>query len=81
MTTEWLRLRPDYIETCASASCNHAPAQWRMESGGTASHFCEPCRVKIMGSDLLHAGPAVIFLPCGGREPTHGVTTIRADKR
>ena len=81
MAAEWTRLHPDTSETCASVSCGHAPASWRMDAGGVGSWFCEPCRVKIMGSDLLHAGPAVIHLPCGGSEPTNGLTIIRAEQR
>lgn len=73
----WTRLPFSGRPECASVSCGHSPAAWRMEAGGVGSYFCEPCRIKIMGADLLHAGPAVIFLACGGREATNGVTTIK----
>lgn len=79
-TPEWTRLHADQSEQCASVSCGHAVAAWRMDAGSVGSYFCEPCRVKIMGRDLLHAGPAVIHLPCGGHEPTHGLVTISAEK-
>jgi len=30
--------------------------------------------------EVLHTGPAVMFLPCGGRAPTNGTTTIKIER-
>jgi len=47
MPASWHRLPVDTKETCASVSCGHSLASWRMDSGGTGSFFCEACRRKI----------------------------------
>ena len=50
MAAEWTKLADGVREECASVSCGHAPAQWRMDAGGTGSFFCDPCRMKIVGA-------------------------------
>lgn len=48
---EWTQLHPETRETCASVSCGHSPASWRMDAGGTGSFFCNVCHDKIAGAD------------------------------
>lgn len=41
----------------------------------TPEHRCPDWK---MAADVLHVGPAVMFMAgCGGREPTHQTTTVR----
>lgn len=49
MAATWARLSEGQQEECASASCGHAQAAWRMDAGGTGSYYCETCRSKIAG--------------------------------
>lgn len=53
MPATWTRLHPEAHEACASVSCGHSPASWRMDAGGVGSWFCEPCRVKVMCNRLM----------------------------
>jgi len=59
MAAEWTKLDPERHEECASVSCGHSPASWRMEAGGVGSFFCEMCHGKIVGDvTVSHAvGP------------------------
>jgi len=47
----WMKLDPENFETCASVSCGHSPAAWRMEAAGTGSFYCEACHTKIAGRE------------------------------
>lgn len=47
MTAVWTRLHDETKEECASVSCGHSPASWRMDAGGVGSFFCDDCRRKI----------------------------------
>jgi hypothetical protein len=48
MPAEWIRLTDDVHKTCASVSHDRpVPADWRMESGGVGSYYCETCRYMI----------------------------------
>jgi len=49
MAALWSRLPEGQREECASVSCGHAPAQWRLDAGGTGSFFCDCCHGKIVG--------------------------------
>ena len=49
MPAEWTKLPAGQREECASASCGHSPASWRMDAGGTGSYFCGLCYTKITG--------------------------------
>ena len=46
---EWTKLPADQHEECASDSCAHQRARWRMEAGEKASYFCGLCYTKITG--------------------------------
>lgn len=62
------------MRMCTSSNCDEI-ATSEFDAGGVISVYCDTCRARISG--LLHVGPAVIHLPCGGREPTWGTTTIK----
>lgn len=55
---DWTRLHHETVEECASESCGHSRAHWRMEAGGTGSFFCAQCAAKIAARD-----PGIL-LPC-----------------
>lgn len=55
MAATWTRLSEGQQEECASASCGHAHASWRMEAGGVASYFCDDCRQKIDMPEQIYA--------------------------
>ena len=48
MPVTWRRLEYGAREVCASASHDHdVSADWRMESGGIGSCYCDACRLTI----------------------------------
>lgn len=49
MPAEWTKLPEGQREECASVSCGHSAASWRMDSGGHGSYFCETCHGKMTG--------------------------------
>lgn len=59
---------------CASTNCDDMAVAY-FEAGGVGSYYCGTCKDRING--VLHRGPAVMFLPCGGREVTHAETIVR----
>lgn len=59
MPLYWTQLEPSAREDCASVSCGHAPARWRMDAGDTGSFFCDPCTRKIM--DAVKSGDRPIL--------------------
>ena len=68
MSVEWTKLADGVREECASVSCGHSPAHWRMDAGGTGSFFCDPCKLKI-------ANPKSLGTPLSelsGRPGEHG---------
>ena len=57
MPAEWTHVDPTK-HNCASASCDHKPAHWRMDAGGTASEYCYDCAQRIV------VGNPIALLPC-----------------
>lgn len=62
MAATWAHI--DSPEECASQSCDHSPATWRMESGGTGSFYCSKCAFKIAAAHE----PELLACPCCGGE-------------
>lgn len=61
---EWARLTySEKPEQCASDSCGHSRADWRMDAGGVGSFFCFECATKIAAKD---PGPLLPCPCCGG---------------
>lgn len=50
MPAEWTRLPREQVEYCASQSCGHHRATWRMDAGDVGSYFCGLCYTKITGN-------------------------------
>lgn len=51
MAADWTRLDVSQDE-CASRHCKN-DARWRMDAGGVGSYYCDDCREKIVGRQVL----------------------------
>lgn len=50
MVGKWSKLPDEQVETCASESCEHALATWRMDAGEVGSFYCDDCRRSIVSN-------------------------------
>lgn len=69
-------MRNKYPGKCVRCGCEVAAGAGHPERrNGAWAVRCKPCVGKPV-ERVLHEGPAVMFMRCGGREPTHQRTKI-----